>query len=290
MHNIFSYFTENSFELILIAGVLGLIVGSFLNVVVYRLPKMLEREWSAQCSELLHLNVPPTEEKIFNLVSPNSHCPNCEKDIAPWHNIPVFSYILLRGKCGNCKAPISIRYPFIEAACGLITALVTYHFGLELALAPALLLTWSLITLTLIDADTQYLPDDITLPLLWLGLITNTFNVFTPLENALWGAIAGYLSLWSVYWFFKLLTGKEGMGHGDFKLLAALGAWMGWHMLPLIIVLSSVVGAVVGIMLMLIKKHDRNTPIPFGPYLASAGFLTFMWGPVLTTYLPLFKF
>lgn len=290
MNNIISYFTGNSFELILIAGVLGLIVGSFLNVVVYRLPKMLEREWSSQCNELLHLNIPSSENKIFNLISPNSHCTNCKKDIAPWHNIPVISYILLKGKCSNCKTPISIRYPIVEAACGLITALVTYHFGLELALVPALLLTWSLITLTLIDADTQYLPDDITLPLLWLGLITNAFNIFTSLEGALWGAIAGYLSLWSVYWFFKLLTGKEGMGHGDFKLLAALGAWMGWHMLPLIVVLSSLVGAVVGVMLMIIKKHDRNTPIPFGPYLASAGFLAFMWGSTIVTYLPLFKF
>lgn len=285
-----SYFTETPLALIFIAAVLGLIVGSFLNVVIYRLPKMLEHEWSTQCKELLDINVTPTD-RIFNLVSPNSHCPHCQKDIAPWQNIPVISYLLLKGKCSNCKTPISIRYPIIETVCGFMTVLAAYHFGWSVALPAALLLIWSLIVLTMIDADTQLLPDDITLPLLWLGLVLNAYHLFIPLEDALWGAIAGYLSLWSVYWFFKLLTGKEGMGYGDFKLLAALGAWMGWQMLPLILVLSSLVGAVVGVMLMILKKHQRDTPIPFGPYLAAAGFLAFMWGPMLVThYWQLFNF
>lgn len=284
-----NYFAQHHLALTLIASVLGLIIGSFLNVVIYRLPKMLEREWGNQCSELLNIEFKPTE-KIFNLISPNSHCPHCQKDIAPWHNIPVISYILLKGKCGYCKTSISIRYPIIEIICGLMTALTAYHFGWGIALAPALLLIWSLIALTMIDIDHQLLPDNITLPLLWLGLVMNAFNVFIPLEDALWGAIAGYMSLWSVYWFFKLLTGKEGMGYGDFKLLAALGAWMGWQMLPLILVLSSLVGACVGIMLMIIKKQGRDTPIPFGPYLACAGFLAFMWGPMLVTqYWQLFQ-
>ena len=284
-----NYFIENPLALSLIAGALGLIIGSFLNVVIYRLPKMLESDWHHQCAELLNIDATPSN-KVFNLFSPNSHCRACKKEIAPWHNIPVISYILLKGKCSYCKTPISIRYPIIEIICGLMTALVAYHFGWGLTLLAALLLTWSLITLTMIDVDTQYLPDDITLPLLWLGLVVNAFNLFIPLEDALWGAIAGYLSLWSVYWFFKLLTGKEGMGYGDFKLLAALGAWVGWQMLPLILILSSFVGASVGIMGIFLKNYTRDTQLPFGPYLATAGFLAFMWGPMLVAHWQLFKF
>ena len=290
MSDVTNYIGENPLALNLIFGVLGLIIGSFLNVVIYRLPKMMERQWSAQCSELLNIPTTPND-KIFNLISPNSHCPHCQKDIAPWHNIPVISYILLKGKCGYCKTPISIRYLIIEVVCSLMTLLAVYHFGWHMVLAPALLFTWALIALTMIDIDHQLLPDDITLPLLWFGLIVNSFNLVVSLEDAVWGVIAGYVSLWSVYWFFKLLTGKEGMGYGDFKLLAALGAWMGWQMLPLIIMLSSLAGACVGVMLMIIKKLNRNTPIPFGPYLATAGFIAFMWGPTLVSqYWQLFKF
>ena len=256
---------------------LGLLVGSFLNVVIYRLPLMMERRWRRDCCELLEV----TQEKHdapMNLATPNSHCPQCKTAIKPWQNIPVISYLLLRGKCGSCSTSIPLRYPTIELVTGLMTLSLAWFFSLSPALFGAILLTWSLIALTMIDVDHQLLPDDITLPLLWLGLLFNTFGTFASLSNAVIGAMAGYLTLWSIYWLFKLLTGKEGMGYGDFKLLAALGAWMGWQALPLIVLLSSLVGAVCGIALMFIKRRGKDTPIPFGPYLAMAGWITLLWG------------
>ncbi len=262
-------------------AVVSLLIGSFLNVVIYRLPKMLETEWRRDCCEFLQQeNKEPTQQ--LGIAFPNSHCPNCQAPVKAWQNIPVISFILLRGKCASCEASISIRYPLVEIATAVMSGFIAYSFGADSSTLLALLLTWSLIALTMIDIDTQLLPDNITLPLLWLGLIVNAFGVFTSLEDALWGAVAGYLSLWSVFWLFKLLTGKEGMGYGDFKLLAALGAWMGWQALPQIIILSSLVGAVIGIAGILIMGRDKNLPIPFGPYLAIAGWIAFIWGDQIT--------
>jgi leader peptidase (prepilin peptidase)/N-methyltransferase len=261
-------------------AVLGLMVGSFLNVVIHRLPKMLERSWHQQCAELRGetTDAPPP----YNLMVPASACPHCNHAISAWENIPIISFLLLRGKCGECGASISPRYPIIESITGILSAFAAWHFGFGLAALGALLLIWSLVALTAIDFDTQLLPDDITLPLLWLGLLFNFFGVFTNLADAVVGAMVGYLALWSVYWLFKLATGKEGMGYGDFKLLAALGAWMGWQLLPLIILLSSLVGAIVGIALIVALKHGRNIPIPFGPYLAGGGLIALFWGETLT--------
>lgn len=278
------------------ALVLGLLVGSFLNVVIYRLPKMMERDWEAQCKDFIASNhdvaslpQPNTQQEPFNLMVPASRCPHCGHKIKPWENVPVISYLLLRGKCSACKAGISVRYPIIELVTGLLSAAAVYYAGISWNGLAALVFTWALVALTMIDFDTYLLPDDITLPLLWLGLIVNSLGSFTDLNSALWGAIAGYLSLWSVYKLFKLLTGKEGMGYGDFKLLAALGAWMGWQMLPQIILLSSLVGAVIGISLIVIRGRDKNIPIPFGPYLAIAGWIAFMWGDTINqAYLKLF--
>lgn len=267
-------------------GLLGLLVGSFLNVVVYRLPKMMERDWHCQCAELRGEDI--TENEPLTLAIPRSRCPDCGHPISVLENIPVISWLALRGKCSACHAPISPRYPIVEALTGLLTALAAAHFGFALATVGAFLLIWSLIALTFIDFDTQMLPDSITLPLLWAGLLFNVFGTYTDLQSAVIGAIAGYLSLWSVYWGFKLSTGKEGMGYGDFKLLAALGAWLGWQILPLTILLSSLVGAVVGIGLIVLAKRGRNVPMPFGPYLAAAGLLALFWGKELTqTYLRL---
>lgn len=276
--------------------VLGLLVGSFLNVVIYRLPKMMERDWQQQCREFLTndgdiatLPANDSNQEPFNLMVPASRCPHCGHKIKPWENIPVVSYLFLRGKCSNCKASISVRYPLIELVTGLLSVAVIYYVGVNWNGLAALIFTWSLIALTMIDFDTYLLPDDITLPLLWLGLIANSFGAFTDLPSALWGAVAGYLALWSVYKVFKLLTGKEGMGYGDFKLLAALGAWMGWQMLPQIILLSSLVGAVIGISMIVIRGRDKNIPIPFGPYLAIAGWIAFVWGDTINqSYLKLF--
>ena len=278
------------------ALVLGLLVGSFLNVVIYRLPKMMERGWQDQCRDFLTndgdiatLPASDSKQEPFNLMVPASRCPHCGHKIKPWENIPVVSYLFLRGKCSNCKAGISARYPAIELVTGLLSVAVIFYVGVNWSGLAALVFTWSLIALTMIDFDTYLLPDDITLPLLWLGLITNSFNTFTDLPSALWGAIAGYLALWSVYKLFKLVTGKEGMGYGDFKLLAVLGAWMGWQMLPQIILLSSLVGAVIGISMIVIRGRDKNIPIPFGPYLAIAGWIAFIWGDTINqSYLKLF--
>lgn len=276
--------------------VLGLLVGSFLNVVIYRLPKMMERDWQDQCRDFLTndaniatLPANDSTQEPFNLMVPVSRCPHCGHKIKPWENIPIISYLFLRGKCSNCNTNISMRYPIIELVTGLLSVAVIYYVGVNWSGLAALIFTWSLIALTMIDIDTYLLPDDITLPLLWLGLIVNSFNSFTDLPSALWGAIAGYLALWSVYKLFKLVTGKEGMGYGDFKLLAALGAWMGWQMLPQIILLSSLVGAIIGISMIVIRGRDKNIPIPFGPYLAIAGWIAFVWGDTINqSYLKLF--
>jgi leader peptidase (prepilin peptidase)/N-methyltransferase len=264
------------------AGLLGLCVGSFLNVVIHRLPKMMEQEWHSQCAELRGETLSPSEEPL-SLAKPRSRCPNCGHQITALENIPLISYLLiLRGKCSGCKAPISPRYPIIEALTGLLSAYVAWHFGPTLQAAGALALIWALIALSAIDLDTQLLPDSITLPLLWLGLGLNLWATYTDLSSAVTGAMIGYLALWSVFWLFKLATGKEGMGYGDFKLLAALGAWLGWPMLPAIILLSSVVGAIVGITLIVVARHGRNVPIPFGPYLAAAGGIALFWGESIT--------
>lgn len=279
------FFTSNLLATIAVASILGLLVGSFLNVVIYRLPVMLEREWTSQCKTLLESGSSNTEEPeqaSFNLVTPNSHCPKCDAAIKPWQNIPVISYLMLGGKCHNCKTPISKRYPIIEFVTGLLSCLAIWHFGFSWQGGAMLLLTWALIALTMIDFDHQLLPDNITLPFLWLGLIVNSFGVFCSLPDALWGSVFGYLSLWTVFWLFKLVTGKEGMGYGDFKLLAVLGAWFGWQMLPLIILLSSLVGASVGIFLLVLKNKGKSVPIPFGPYLAAAGWIAAIWGEQLT--------
>jgi leader peptidase (prepilin peptidase)/N-methyltransferase len=272
---------------ITIAGIIGLLVGSFLNVVIHRLPKMMERDWRAQCAELSESEV--RKEAPYNLSTPRSACPHCNHKISALENIPVISYLFLRGKCNGCRAPISIRYPTVEAISGVLSAFAAWHFGFGVTGLSALIFVWALIALTCIDLDTQLLPDDITLPLLWLGLLFNLSEAFTSLPDAVIGAIAGYLALWGVYWMFKLTTGKEGMGYGDFKLLAAIGAWLGWQMLPLVILLSSVVGAVVGITLIVAVKHGRDIPIPFGPYLAGGGLIALFWGTHLTqSYLQLF--
>ncbi|MBU0689437.1 MAG: A24 family peptidase [Gammaproteobacteria bacterium] len=277
---------DNPALFITVCGLLGLMVGSFLNVVIHRLPKMMEREWHAQCAELNEK--PQPENTPYNLLIPRSACPHCHHAIGALENIPIISYLMLRGKCHGCGAHISMRYPVVEALSGILSAYAAWHFGFGIAASAALIMIWALIALTFIDFDTQLLPDAITLPLLWLGLLLNINATFTSLTNAVVGAIAGYLVLWSVYWLFKLVTGKEGMGYGDFKLLAAIGAWLGWTLLPLTILLSSLVGAVVGIALIVLTKHGRNIPIPFGPYLAGGGLIALFWGQPLTqSYLQL---
>jgi leader peptidase (prepilin peptidase)/N-methyltransferase len=263
------------------AGLLGLCVGSFLNVVIHRLPQMMEREWAAQCAELRGEPASTAAEPL-SLARPRSRCPACGHPIGALENIPIVSFLLLRGKCSACSAPISARYPLVEAVTGLLSAYAAWHFGPTPQAVGALLLIWALIALTAIDFDTQLLPDSITLPLLWLGLGFNLVGVYTDLPSAVIGPMVGYLSLWSVFWLFKLATGREGMGYGDFKLLAALGAWLGWQMMPAIILLSSVVGAVVGIGLIVVARHGRHVPIPFGPYLAAAGMIALFWGQQIT--------
>lgn len=264
--------------------VLGLLIGSFLNVVIYRLPLMMMREWKESISDAEALTLPVLPEK-FNLAAPRSRCPHCQAPITALQNIPVISYLVLKGKCANCKAAISPRYPIVEAVTGLLSLLVVWHLGADWPGLLGLVFLWTLVALTLIDFDHQLLPDNLTLPLLWLGLIANSFTLYVPLTQAVWGAAVGYLSLWSVYWIFRFLTGKEGMGFGDFKLLAALGAWMGWQSVPLIIILSSLVGAVIGIAGMIFAGRGRDFKIPYGPYLAGAGLIAFIWGePLIELY------
>jgi leader peptidase (prepilin peptidase) / N-methyltransferase len=258
------------------AGVLGLLIGSFLNVVIHRLPKMMQRESDNYVAQESDRPLPHTDR--YNLMVPRSACPHCGHRIGAIENIPVVSFLFLRGKCIECKAPISVRYPIVEALSGALSAALIWHFGSGIAGLSTLLFAYFLIAMTFIDADTQLLPDDLTFPLLWIGFLINLNGTFVPLSEAVVGAAAGYLSLWSIYWLFKLVTGKEGMGYGDFKLLAALGAWLGWKMLPVIILLSSLVGAIVGVSLILFARHGRNIPIPFGPYLAAAGMIALLYG------------
>ncbi len=272
------------------AVTLGLLVGSFLNVVIHRLPIMLERDWKAQCLEYLGDKIvvkqsePGNDGRKYNLVVPRSACPGCGNPITALQNIPILSYALLGGNCAACKTPISIRYPLVEALTGLLTGFLAWHYGVTWTMVFAVAYLWALIALTFIDADTTLLPDDITLPLLWLGLLVNTGGVFTSIGSATVGAVAGYLILWSVYWAFKLITGKEGMGYGDFKLLAAIGAWLGWQLLPLVILLSAAVGTVVGIVGIVAKGRDKGAKLPFGPYLAAAGFIAMVWGQQLNAW------
>lgn len=267
---------------VLLCVLLGLIVGSFLNVVIHRLPRMMERDWKQQAEEILHPDAVQPDRPTYNLILPHSHCPNCDAEIKPWQNLPLISYALLRGRCGNCRERISIRYPLVELLTAVLSGVVAWQFGFGWEAGAMLLLTWSLISLSLIDADTQLLPDSIVLPMLWLGLIINSTGLFTDIHSALWGAVFGYLSLWMVYWVFKLVTGKEGMGYGDFKLLAMLGAWGGWQVLPLTILLSSLVGAVLGIIILKSRGDSNATPLPFGPYLAIAGWIAIIWGDWIT--------
>lgn len=260
----------------------GLSVGSFLNVVIYRLPLMMENEWREQCTEFMELEG-GQEKTRFTLATPASTCPRCGHKIKAWENIPIISYLfLLKGKCSNCKTRISAEYPIIEAMTGILSVIIAAHYGVSWQTLSALFFTWALIALTMIDFHKQLLPDNIVFPLLWLGILLSMFNIFVDLETSVTGAMAGYLILWSIYHLFRILTGKEGMGYGDFKLLAALGAWMGWKMLPLIIVLSSFVGAAIGIAMIVFVRHDKNIPIPFGPYLAIAGWIALLWGDSIT--------
>jgi leader peptidase (prepilin peptidase) / N-methyltransferase len=276
---------------------LGLIIGSFLNVVIYRLPIMLEREWRSQATEVLaagtEASLPAGSLDRFTLSTPRSACPNCKTPITALQNVPIISWLVLRGRCASCKAKISARYPLVELATGVLSSWVAWHFGFGAPAACALLVTWALIALTGIDLDHQLLPDNITLPLAWAGLLAAVAigpmsDAALPVSprDAIIGAVAGYISLWLVFHAFKLVTGKEGMGYGDFKLFAALGAWLGWKVLPLVIVLSATSGAALGILMIALKGRDRRAPIPFGPYLAAAGWLAMMYGDaLLNTYL-----
>lgn len=264
------------------AVLFGLCAGSFLNVVIHRLPKMMERQWRSECAELTGAAAPTAER--YNLVVPRSICPKCGHRISALDNIPIASYIALGGKCSACKAPISMRYPMVEALAGALAGYAAWRFGPTAATFGALLFVWAMIALAFIDLDTLYLPDSITLPLLWAGLLFNLDGGFIDIRSAVAGAAAGYFALWAVFWAYKLATGKEGMGYGDFKLLAAIGAWLGWKMLPLVILFSSFVGAAVGIGLIVFARHGRDKPIPFGPYLAIAGLIALFHGEQLTRY------
>ena len=261
------------------AAVIGLCVGSFLNVVIHRLPKMMERGWADQCAELAGRE--PEAKPRYDLMVPRSACPACGHAIAAIENVPVVSWLALRGRCRACKAPISPRYPVVELVAGALAVAAIWQFGAGWKGLAACAFLWTLLALAFIDADTQLLPDDLTLPLLWGGLLANLFGLFVPLASAVIGAIAGYLVLWAVYWLFKLIRGKEGMGYGDFKLLAALGAWLGWPMLPQIVLVSSVLGAVGGILMIVLKGRDKAVPLPYGPWLAGAGVVALFFGPVI---------
>ena len=275
----------NPYLLSALVGLIGLLVGSFLNVVIYRLPIMMQQNWRQECAEYLHLDVTEAAtQEVFNLAVPLSHCPNCNTPIKPHQNIPVLSYLFLKGRCATCSNPIAARYPLVEAFTAITSALVAWHFGDTPQTVFALVLTWSLIALSFIDIDHQLLPDNITLPVLWLGLFLSLFGFYTDAHAGIIGAIAGYTVLWTVYQLFKLATGKEGMGYGDFKLLALFGAWLGWQYLPLIILLSSLVGAIIGLSMIVFAKKDHNSPLPFGPYLAAAGWLALLWGDNLNRY------
>ena len=262
--------------------IFSLMIGSFLNVVIFRLPKMLEQGWKKECREFLadELAKPTTqsEEELITLSTPSSSCPSCQHKIRFYENIPVISWLVLRGKCSQCRSKISLRYPLVELTTAILSVVIAAHFGVTLTTLFLLILTWGLVCLTLIDFDHMLLPDQIILPLLWLGLLVNLNGAIVPLNDSVIGAVAGYMSLFSIFWLFKLITGKEGMGHGDFKLVAVFGAWIGWQLLPLLILMASAVGAVIGISMMMFKNHQREQAIPFGPYLAIAGWITLLWG------------
>jgi leader peptidase (prepilin peptidase)/N-methyltransferase len=284
MPELFNLMAESSAFFLSFIFIVSLMVGSFLNVVIYRLPIMMERSWKEEYLSYFQPEQADTQAAApFNLIKPDSSCPHCQHKIRAWENIPLFSWLALRGKCSQCKNPISIRYPLVELATGLLSLLVAWHYGFGAQAFAAVLLTWILVALTCIDLDKMLLPDQLTLPLLWLGLLLSTGDVFVSSFDAIVGAAAGYLSLWSLYWAFKLLTGKEGMGYGDFKLLAALGAFLGWQQLPIVILLSSFVGAVIGISMIVLKGRDKGQAIPFGPYLAIAGWLTLLYGDWLAS-------
>ena len=287
-------FTESAPLFIAVVFAFCLIIGSFLNVVIYRLPIMMERDWREQCEEMAKSpTVTEVPEERFDLVVPRSRCPSCGQLIKAWQNIPVVSYLILGGKCAKCGESISARYPIVEMMTAVLAALCAWRFGVGPEAIMAIVMTLALVPVAMIDADTQLIPDSIVLPLMWIGLAMSLYHpvvgaetLFVAPHDAIVGAIAGYLSLWCIYWLFKLVTGKEGMGYGDFKLLAALGAWLGWQQLPLIILMSAVVGAIVGIAIMVIRKHERSVPIPFGPYLAAAGWISMLWGETIkNTYL-----
>ena len=280
--SLFQFFTDYPYILIVCVVALSLLVGSFLNVVIYRLPVMMERDWRNQCSEFLNVPNESASKERFNIAFPPSRCPHCGHRITARENIPIVSYVMLGGRCSACGKGIAIRYPIIELIAGIMCGVVAWRYGYSVETAGALLMTYALIALTAIDFDRQLLPDDITLPMLWIGLMMSTYEVYADMTSAIFGAVAGYLSLWSVYKIFKWATGKEGMGYGDFKLLAMLGAWLGWQSIPVIILLSSLVGAVVGITLVVVARHDRSIPIPFGPYLAAAGWIYLLWGERIT--------
>ena len=262
--------------------IFSLMIGSFLNVVIFRLPKILEQGWKKECREFLadELAKPKSqnEEELITLSTPSSSCPSCQHKIRFYENIPVISWLVLRGKCSQCRSKISLRYPLVELTTAILSVVIAAHFGVTLTTLFLLILTWGLVCLTLIDFDHMLLPDQITLPLLWLGLLVNLNGAIVPLNDSVIGAVAGYMSLFSIFWLFKLITGKEGMGHGDFKLVAVFGAWIGWQLLPLLILMASAVGAVIGISMMMFKNHQREQAIPFGPYLAIAGWITLLWG------------
>ncbi|QSX29750.1 prepilin peptidase [Shewanella cyperi] len=293
MNNIIDVFSQSPWLFVVVSFIFAACIGSFLNVVIHRFPVMLKREWQQECNQYLSEYHPALVAKVgeaelqkpidnypskYNLIIPASRCPKCHSSIKAWHNLPILGWMLLKGKCANCQTPISVRYPIVEALTGITVATLAWHFGPSWQFLLAALLTFGLIAMAGIDLDEMLLPDQITLPWLWLGLLANLNHQFVGIEDALIGAMAGYLSLWSVYWLFKILTGKEGMGYGDFKLMALFGAWLGWQMLPLIILLSSLVGALVGITMMLSKKLSRENPIPFGPYIAAAGWIALIWG------------
>jgi leader peptidase (prepilin peptidase)/N-methyltransferase len=268
----------------LACGALGLVVGSFLNVVIHRVPIMMHRGWMQDCKELMEPDSETPVTDTYNLVTPASRCPKCDHRISALENIPVLSYLFLKGRCSGCATAISLRYPTVEITTAILSVITALHFGYSIQTLAALAFTWTLIPLFLIDFDTQFLPDSITLPLLWAGLLVSLFNVFVDSQTSIIGAAAGYLSLWTIYQLFKWATGKEGMGFGDFKLLAAIGAWLGWQALPVVILFSSVVGAVIGITLILFKGRDHEQPMPYGPFLAAAGWITLLWGNDFITF------
>lgn len=298
MTELISVFSQTPWLFIALSFIFAAVIGSFLNVVIHRMPVMMKREWQQECNhylseykkEVFESNKKQLEAPIdafpekYNIVVPGSACPKCKTNIKAIHNLPILGWLMLKGKCASCSTKISARYPIVELITGALVAFLAWHFGPTLEFALTTILTFSLIALTGIDLDEMLLPDQITLPLLWLGLIINLGGTFATTSDALIGAAAGYLSLWSVFWLFKLLTGKEGMGYGDFKLLAVFGAWFGWQVLPLIILLSSLVGAIVGIALIVFKKLNHGNPIPFGPYIAAAGWIAMIWGESITNW------